>query len=363
MKFSQLFFRNNSFAKDNQSLDLVDLMHKACFVHSDGSGIFSVLQLGLRLQRQIEAIVRDEMDNIGFGELQLSLLQDTQLWEQTKRLDTYGQELFQLKDRKGRMWCLGATAEELMTNVVKTHYHNSDMHLHVYQVGNKYRDELRARAGMIRAKQFVMKDGYSFCTSAQELEEAYKKVREAYERIFKRLGLNYSIVASDSGEIGGSFSEEFVVESEYGEESNGRKLLEVAHIFQLGQVYSAKMDLLDNHKKFVHMGCYGIGVSRLLMALCEQRRDAKGFWGDDAFATFDVVIVALDYHRNEVVKNRAEALYAELKAQGLQVLLDDRNETTGKKLSDSEIICATRRVVVSQRSLDTGMLEWTERKS
>ena len=361
MKFTQLFFRNNFFAKDNQSMDLVDLMRKACFIHQDGSGIFSVLQLGLRLQRQIEAVIREEMDSIGFGEMQLSLLQDTQLWEQTQRLDSYGQELFQVKDRKGHMWCLGATAEELITNVVKTHYQNSDMHLHVYQVGNKYRDELRARAGMIRSKQFVMKDGYSFCTSSEELDEAYRGVRAAYERIFKRLGLAYSIVASDTGEIGGSFSEEFVVESEYGEDSNGKKLLEVAHIFQLGQVYSEKMDLRDNLKQFVHMGCYGIGVSRLMMALCEQRRDAKGFWGDDAFSTFDVIITALDYHRNEAVRAHAESLYIELRGQGLQVLLDDRNETTGKKLSDSEILCAKRRVVVSQRGIDAGTLEWTER--
>ena len=361
MKFSQLFFRNNFFAKDNQSLDLVDLMRKACFIHQDGSGVFSMLQLGLRLQRRIETVVREEMEAIGFGEMQLSLLQDTQLWEQTQRIDSYGQELFQLKDRKGHSWCLGATAEELITNVVKTHYQNADMNLRLYQVGNKYRDELRARAGLIRAKQFVMKDAYSFCTSAEALDEGYTEVRGAYERIFQRLGLDYSIVASDSGEIGGSFSEEFVVESEFGEEVDGKKLLEVGHIFKLGQTYSEKMGLKDNLQQFVHMGCYGIGISRLLMALCEQRRDAKGFWGDDAFATFDVVITSLDYHRNEAVKDRAETLYAELRGQGLQVLLDDRNETTGKKLSDSEIVCAKRRVVVSQRGIDAGELEWSER--
>ena len=138
MKFSQLFFRNNFFDKQNQNLELIDLMRKACFVHQDSSGIYSTLGLGLKLQQKLEAVIRAEMESIGFSEIQLSILQDTKLWKQTQRLDSYGQELFRLKDRKGHELCLSATAEELITDIVKNHYQGSKMNLNVFQIGNKY---------------------------------------------------------------------------------------------------------------------------------------------------------------------------------------------------------------------------------
>lgn len=363
MKFSQLFFRNNFFDKQNQNLELIDLMRKACFVHQDSSGIYSTLGLGLKLQQKLEAVIRAEMESIGFSEIQLSILQDTKLWKQTQRLDSYGQELFRLKDRKGHELCLSATAEELITDIVKNHYQGSKMNLNVFQIGNKYRDEIRARAGLVRAKQFIMKDGYSFYSEESDLIEMYAQIKASYEKIFSFFGLKYEIISSDNGEIGGKSSEEFLIESEYGEEINGKKMLELGHIFQLGQEYSQKMGLVDNMKNSVYMGCYGIGVSRLLMALCESHKDQYGFWGDDSFSTFDLIISAIDYHRNEEVKSLSESLYQQYKSKGINVLLDDRADNAGKKMTDAELIGVKKRLVISQQAIEKGQFEVLTRKT
>lgn len=363
MKFSQLFFRNNFFDKQNQNLELIDLMRKACFVHQDSSGIYSTLGLGLKLQQKLESVIRAEMESIGFSEMQLSILQDTKLWKQTQRLDSYGQELFRLKDRKGHELCLSATAEELITDIVKNHYQGSKMNLNVFQIGNKYRDEIRARAGLVRAKQFIMKDGYSFYSDESDLIEMYTQIKASYEKIFSFFGLKYEVISSDNGEIGGKSSEEFLIESEYGEEIQGKKMLELGHIFQLGQEYSQKMGLVDNVKNNVYMGCYGIGVSRLLMALCESHKDQYGFWGDDSFSTFDLVISAIDYHRNESVKALSDDLYQKYKARGINVLLDDRSDNAGKKMTDAELIGVKKRLVISHQAMEKSQFEVLTRKT
>lgn len=360
MKFSQLFFRNNFFDKNNQSLDLIELMKKSCLIHQDASGIYSMLGLGVILQQKIETTIRQKMQDVGFNEMHLSILQDCALWQKTGRIDSYGQELFRLKDRKGHEFCLSATAEELITQIVKDHYQGSKLSLNVFQIGEKYRDELRARGGMTRGKQFIMKDGYSFYSDENEFIQMYQEVKKTYQDIFDHFNLKYEVVSSDNGEIGGKSSEEFLVESQYGE--GDRKLLEIAHIFQLGQEYSQKMELHDNLKSFAHMGCYGIGVSRLLTALCEQHRDEFGFWGDDNFSTFETVICAIDYHRNEEVKKMSDELYQKLKRSGIQVLLDDRQENAGKKMTDSELIGIQKRIVISRQAMEKNSFELLIRK-
>ena len=363
MKFSQLFFRNNFFDKQNHNLELIDLMRKACFVHQDSSGIYSTLGLGLKLQQKLESVMRTEMESIGFSEVQLSILQDTKLWKQTQRLDSYGQELFRLKDRKGHELCLSATAEELITDIVKNHYQGSKINLNVFQIGNKYRDEIRARAGLVRAKQFVMKDGYSFYSEESDLIAMYAQIKSSYEKIFSFFDLKYEIISSDNGEIGGKSSEEFLIESEYGEEINGKKMLELGHIFQLGQEYSQKMGLVDNIKNNVYMGCYGIGVSRLFMALCENHKDKHGFWGDDSFSTFDLIISAIDYHRNDSVKILSDELYQKYKLKGVNVLLDDRSDNAGKKMTDAELIGVKKRLVISHQAMEKSQFEVLTRKT
>lgn len=363
MKFSQLFFQNNFFERDHENFELIDLMRKSCLVHQDSSGIYSWLSLGLMLERKVEQIIHEEMIEAGFSEVRLSLMQDADLWRQTGRFDTYGAELFTLKNRKGHDFCMGATCEEAITQIVKNHYNNSEMNLHVYQIGNKYRDELRTKAGLMRAKEFIMKDAYSFCSTEQALEETYQKVRQAYCNIFERLGLEYFIASSDNGEIGGKSSEEFHCESIYGEaEFEGKQTLEIAHIFNLGQEYSRKMEVYNNVKEFVHMGCFGIGISRIVMALLEKQRDDLGFWGTESFNTFHTVISVIDYKVEEHAQ-LAQSIYQHLKKQGVQVLLDDRQIQAGKKMADSELIGCVRRIIVSKQSLLKQQLEVLDRKT
>lgn len=362
MRYSNLFFNNNFFDRNHEQSDLIDLMRKSCFVHQDSSGIYSFLSLGLKLEKTIEKIIQEEMDEIGFSEIRLSILQDADLWKSTGRFNTYGEELFKLQNRKKHEFCLAATCEEAITTIVKDHYNGSNMNLNVYQIGNKYRDELRAKAGLMRSKEFIMKDGYSFCSNEQDLENIYQKVKQAYCNIFNRLGLKYQIVTSENGEIGGKSSEEFLCYSQYGEaDLNGENALEIAHIFNLGQEYSSKLSLKNGSNQFIYMGCFGIGISRLLMALLEQQRDNLGFYGTESFHTFHTIITVLDYKKEEH-KRVALQIYNALKSKGVNVLLDDRDIQAGKKMADSELIACCTRVVVSKSSILNNQYEILSRK-
>ena len=363
MKFSQQFFSNGSFEQDNSKLDLTELARKACFIHQDAAGVYSWLSLGLAAEKRIEAIVREEMDNAGFCETRLSLLQDADLWRQSGRLDSYGEEMMRLTGRSGRLMCLGATCEELALTLIKTHYNKTDVNLGLYQIGNKYRDELRTRGGLARAKEFTMKDAYSFNSTENGARVAYEAMRDAYRRVFARLGLDAIVKSSDNGEIGGRSSEEFHVLSELGEdETDGQRSMECAHIFDLGDRYSRAMGLTSADGSFVKMGCFGIGVSRLAMLLMSRQRDDRGFWGSEAFATFDTVITALDWAREEN-REAATRIYQALRAAGKNALLDDRMGQAGKKLADAELIACRRRVVVSKRGLADGRFEVLDRRS
>ena len=363
MKFSNLFFNNNFFERNHNDFDLIDLMRKSCLVHQDTSGIYSFLSLGLILEQKIEKIIKEEMNDIGFSEIRLSILQDADLWKSTGRFDTYGEELFKLKNRKKHDFCLAATCEEAITNIVKNHYNGSNMNVNVYQIGNKYRDELRAKAGLIRSKEFIMKDAYSFCSNEIDLENIYQKVKIAYCNIFNRLGLKYEIISSDNGEICGKSSEEFLCYSEYGEtDLNTKNALEVAHIFNLGQEYSSKLSLRNGSNEFIFMGCFGIGISRLLMALLEQQRDNLGFWGSNTFSTFNTIITVIDYKKEEHQKIGLE-IYNHLKNKGISVLIDDRDIQAGKKMSDAELICCENRIIVSKNTISNNQYEILNRKN
>lgn len=360
MKFSQLFFYNNFFERNNEKFELIDLMRKSCIVHQDSSGIYSWLSLGVILRRKIESIIQEEMENIGFSQIELSILQEQKLWEKTNRINAYGGELFQLRNRKNNTFILGATCEESITNIVINHYNkSSNINISVYQIGNKYRDELRARSGLVRSKEFVMKDGYSFCNTEIELENIYQNVKQAYCNIFNKLGLSYTIVKTDNGEIGGKYSEEFHCVSSLGE-GEDEKTLEIAHIFNLGQEYSTKMGLVNNLNENLYMGCFGIGVSRLMMALLEQQRDKFGFWGNDNFYTYDLVISVIDYEKN---KDFANQIYLYAKSKGLSVLLDDRNIQAGKKMADSELIGIKKRLIISNQAIEKNQFELLDRKN
>lgn len=361
MKFTNLFFYSNHFERDNNKLDLIDLMAKAGITHQESAGIYSMMSLGLMLEKQITQKIEQEMDNLGFSQVKLSLLQDGSLWETTGRMQSYGEELFKVRNRKSKTFCLAATAEESITSLYKSYYNRLNANMNVYQIGNKYRDEMRARGGLCRGKEFVMKDGYSFSSNEDNLKQVYSEVKQAYLRIFKHFGLDVKTIVSDNGEMGGSYSEEFVVQSELSDNEDG--YLELGHIFQLGTKYSEAFDLKDDKGQFVHMACYGIGVSRLLMLLLSKQRDQFGFYGTENFRTFDYVITAIDYEKNDNIKNQANDIYQYLISKGFKVLLDDRKGSAGKKMSDSELIACRYRIVVSKQNFEASQVEILERKT
>jgi prolyl-tRNA synthetase len=366
-------------------------------VRKIAAGIYVFMPLGLKVLRKVENIVREEMDAAGANELSLSILQPRELWDESGRWDNMGDEMMRLKDRHGREFCLGPTHEEIITEVVRGEVSSHrDLPFNLYQIGNKYRDEMRPRFGLMRAREFLMKDAYSFHRDEADLAREYKNMGAAYERIFSRLSLDFRKVAADGGIFGDSDSHEFIAFSDSGEaevlfceacdfsstselmEKRGEPLetcplcgaglnkkqgVEVGQIFKLGDKYSKSMGL--NYKdenmteRAVQMGCYGIGISRTLQTVIEQHSDESGIIWPEAVAPFAVEVVIADMKKEEQVK-LAEEVYAKLKAASLDVLLDDRAERAGVKFKDADLIGAPVRITVGKKAGE-GRVEFKRR--
>ena len=525
------------------------LMLRAGMVRQLASGIYSWLPMGLRVLRKIEAIVREEMDNAGALELLLPGVQPAELWQESGRWQDYGPELLRLKDRHQRDFCLGPTHEEVITSIVKNEIRSyRQLPLNLYQIQTKFRDEVRPRFGIMRGREFIMKDAYSFDVSKENSKHAYDKMYKAYERIFDRLGLDYSAVEADTGSIGGSSSHEFHVLADSGEDNIAfcktanfaanvetialpapkldrpapketmttvatpgvktidqlcekleipasktvktlivkgtesllavvvrgdhelnavkaealenvsipisfatkkdikdiigteagsigpvgltipvvidhsvavmsdfvcganqqdkhlcgvnwerdlplaqsadlrqaqdgdlcpggknsetltiRKGIEVGHVFALGRKYSRAMNAFctndEGEKTLLFMGCYGIGVSRIVAAAIEQNHDQRGIIWPVSIAPFEISIVAIGYNRSEKVKQASEDIYQQLSDSGIEVLLDNRNERPGVLFSDMELIGIPHRITVGEKSLDKNQIEYSNRKS
>ncbi len=525
------------------------LMLRAGMVRQVAAGIYDWLPLGLRVLRKVEAIVREEMNNSGALEVLLPGVQPAELWQQSGRWEDYGPELLRLKDRHKRDFCLGPTHEEVITEIVKNEVRSyRQLPLNLYQIQTKFRDEVRPRFGIMRGREFIMKDAYSFDVSKEGLQKAYDIMYQAYEKIFTRLGLEFSIVEADNGAIGGSSSHEFHVLADSGEDdiafckeldfaanvetitlpmptesraaptedmtlvdtpgaktidqlteslqvkasqtvktlivkgTDGlvalilrgdhelnsvkaeaveniispisfasqeevkaaigtepgsigpvglnipiiidqsvavmsdficganqqekhltgvnwerdlplpqaadlrqaqcgdpcpgatkgetisiRRGIEVGHVFQLGRKYSRSMNAYclneQGEKTLLFMGCYGIGVSRIVAAAIEQNHDQRGIIWPQALAPFSVCIVAISYNRSEKVKSAADQLYQKLQDCGIEVLLDNRNERPGVLFSDMELIGIPHRITVGEKSLDNYQLEYKHRSA
>jgi len=522
------------------------LMLKAGLIRRLASGLFTWMPLGLRVLRKVERIVREEMDRAGALEVAMPAVQPAELWRETGRWDKYGHLLLRMTDRHDRDFCFGPTHEEVITDIARRELRSyKQLPVNFYQVQVKFRDEIRPRFGVMRAREFIMKDAYSFDTDQAGLEESYRKMHDAYVAIFERLGLGFRVVDADSGEIGGSRSQEFMVLADSGEDgiawcdednyaSNvetaatlppegkapaptrdlekistpncktiedlaaflditavqtlktlivdgddgpialvlrgdhelnaikadripgvaepltmadpttiqkatgsvpgyagpigldipvfydhataamsdfviganevdmhyvgvnfGRDIdvpetvdlrnvvegdptpggkgtlkiargIEVGHIFQLGTVYSVSMNATvqdkDGKDATMAMGCYGIGVTRIVGAAIEQNHDEKGIIWPEPLAPFDVVLVPINMHRSDAVREASEALYEELQSIGLDVLFDDRDARPGVKFADAELIGIPHRLVVSDRGLEAGELEYRHRR-
>ncbi len=547
MRASQYFLSTLKEAPNEAELPSHKLMLRAGMIKRLSSGLYTWMPLGLRVLRKVEAIVREEMNRAGAIELLMPAIQPAELWQESGRWEFYGKELLRVKDRHERDFCVGPTHEEVITDAVRKEVKSyKQLPLNFYQIQTKFRDEVRPRFGVMRAREFVMKDAYSFHTDFDSLKATYQGMYDAYCRVFTRLGLDFRPVAADTGSIGGTGSHEFQVLADSGEDViaycptsgfaanielaeavapatprpaasqpltkvvtpgvktmadlvaflkqdiktmvkaivvegdegapvllmvrgdhelnevkaekiagiklpltfaspesiiaafgarpgslgpvgfKGRMIadrtvaamadmvtggneddvhltgvnfgrdcpepevadlrnvvegdpspdgqgeirlcrgIEVGHVFQLRKKYAEAMDCgfldQDGKRQIMEMGCYGIGVSRVVAAAIEQGFDERGIIFTDAMAPFTVSIVPMGYRRSESVKAAADALYAELVAAGVDVLLDDRDERPGVLLADSELIGIPHRVVIGDRGLKEGKVEYQGRR-
>lgn len=367
------------------------ILVKGGYIKQHAAGIYTYLPLAYKIIKKIENIVREELDNIGCSELLMPAMQSKDLWMESGRWEVYGKELVRLKDRHDREFALGPTHEEVITAVVRDSINSyKKLPLALYQIQNKFRDEFRPRFGLMRGREFIMKDLYTFHVNEEDLDVWYLKVRQAYINILDRMGLTYRIVGADSGQIGGSASEEFMVLCDIGEDliaystesdfANNVELcklnegdpspdgkgvikhakgIEVGHIFKLGTKYSQAMKLnfvdVDGVKKPVIMGCYGIGISRLIMAILEQHNlDLKVLWPNEV-TPFDIHFIPMDKETSESYKAGYE-VYTKLLDKGYEVLFDDRSETAGVKFNDADLIGCKYRIIAG-RKMAEGILE------
>ncbi len=547
MRASQFFFSTLKEAPAEAELPSHKLMMRAGMIRRVASGLYNWMPIGFRVLKKVEAIVREEMNRAGAIELIMPAVQPAELWQESGRWEFYGKELLRLKERHERDFCVGPTHEEVITDIVREEVRSyKQLPLNFYQVQTKFRDEVRPRFGVMRAREFVMKDAYSFHTDFESLKQTYQVMYDAYCRIFQRLGLQFRPVAADTGSIGGTGSHEFQVLADSGEDviaycptsdyaanielaeavapntprpaaavalekihtpkvktiadlvaflnvdikqtvkaivveaEDGAPVLmllrgdhelneikaekiagikspltfatpesiqrafsaqpgslgpvgfqgriiadrtvavmadmicganeddhhllgvnfgrdcaepevadlrnvvagdpspcgqgelalcrgiEVGHVFQLRTKYSEAMkcEFLDREGKLqpMEMGCYGIGVSRIVAAAIEQNFDERGIIFTDAMAPFTVDIVPMGYRRSEAVQQAADQLYADLTALGVDVLLDDRDERPGVLLADGELIGIPHRVVIGDRGLKEGVVEYQHRQ-
>jgi prolyl-tRNA synthetase len=547
MRVSQFFLSTTKEAPADAEIVSHRLMLRAGLIRRLAGGIYSWLPLGLRVVRKVEAIVREEMNRAGAIEVFMPAIQPAELWQESGRWQKYGPELLRLKDRHEREFCVGPTHEEVITDIARREIRSyRQLPVHFYQIQTKFRDEIRPRFGVMRGREFTMKDGYSFHAGYDDLVREYRNMHDTYTRIFTRMGLAFRAVAADTGSIGGTGSHEFHVLADSGEDAiaycpqsdyaanvelaealppaaprgpasepmkkvptpdktrcedvaallalplqrtvkaiavvhdeafhllllrgdhdlneiktqklpgldpfrfateaeivrhlgckpgyigpvgappsirviadrsvaamsdfvcgandegfhltgvnfgrdvpepalvadirnvqrgdpspdgNGTveivRGIEVGHIFQLRTKYSEAMKatFLDDQGKerVFEMGCYGIGVTRIVGAAIEQGHDDRGIVWPDPIAPFRVAIVPLGYRRSEAVRKHADELYARLQAAGVEVLLDDRDERPGVLLADVELIGIPHRVVIGDRGLKDGKIEYQRR--
>ena len=367
--------------------DSVAISHKFLvrggYIHQLTSGVWSLLPLGFRVYQKVENIIREEMCLIGGEELRMPSLQPKELWTESGRWDTIDPPLFKMKDRHNKYLALGSTHEEVITKIAKFFIESyKDLPKYVFQIQNKFRNELRPTAGLLRTREFVMKDMYSFHSSIQDLDTYYLKVIKAYKRIYRRCGLEPIVVNASSGTIGGNMSNEFMILAESGEDNllfckkcgwaanvevgsqesfcpkcNSKLTIktgiEVGHIFKLGSVYSQKMKAFfvdqKGRQQPLISGCYGIGLERLMATIIELNHDKGGIIWPANVSPFDVHLLGLGLD-DKIILRRAQEVYKKLKLSGFDVLFDDRSESAGVKFNDSDLIGIPIRLVVSRKS-------------
>ncbi len=394
MKWSETGIKTLREAPADVSLPGHALLVRGGFIKKLSAGLFTYGPFLVRSIQKFENIVREELNRKNCVEILMPMVQPREVWDQSGRWSLYGDILQRMKNRQGQEFCLGPTHEEVISDYVKNHIKSyKDLPFCLYQIQTKFRDEIRPRFGLLRAREFIMKDAYSFDENEQQAKESYKKMREVYTRIFSRLNVPFRVVKADSGEIGGDQSEEFHILAEHGEDEllftdsfavnkeicpdlkagdkapDGQTLkssrgIEVGHIFYLGDKYSKKMEVgyLDRQgkKQNVQMGCYGIGISRVVQAVVEQNYDQNGLIWPKAVAPFTVHICLLD-PEDKKTQQVAYDLYKIFQEKKLDVFLDDRKESAGVKFKDADLLGFPLRINVGERDRKKGLIELLER--
>lgn len=396
MRQSKLFTRTKKEAPSDEVSKNAEFLIRGGFVHKEMAGVYSYLPLGFRVLKKIENIIREEMNKINGQEILMSTFQPKENWEKTGRWKTMT-DLYKVSDSSSREVALGPTHEEIVVPILKNYISSyKDLPVAVYQIQNKFRMELRAKSGLLRGREFIMKDMYSFHCSKEDFEEFYEKVKDAYKTIFQRVGIGHlTYLTFAPGGTFSQYSHEFQTLAPTGEdtiyvdEENGlavnkdvlndevleqlnlkkeklveQKAIEVGNIFDLKTKYSAPFDLsftdAKGEKHVVLMGCYGIGLGRLMGTIVEALSDDQGIVWPESVAPFSVHLLSLS--EDETVKNEAEKIYETLLQNNLEVLFDDRADVSaGEKFADADLLGLPWRAVVSARSLKEGGIELKKR--
>ena len=408
MKFSSFFIPTLKNIPAEAEIISHQLMIRAGMIKQASAGIYSWLPLGLKVLKKIEHIVRDEQNKAGAIEVLMPTIQSADLWIKSGRYEDYGKEMLRIQDRSGREMLYGPTNEELITDIFQSYITSyKDLPKNFYHIQWKFRDEVRPRFGVMRGREFLMKDNYSFDLTKKESKISYNKMFTAYIKTFLRMGLTPISLRAETGPIGGNLSHEFQILAKTGESTlyydkdlekidpetiNPDKLqsyyaavddlhdekncpiskeqlkiskgIEVGHIFYFGTKYSEKLSAFVQNNKgkktAVHMGSYGIGISRLVGAIIEAFHDDKGIKWPISVAPFHVSLINLMIDDKACAK-MANIMYEKISNSKLDVLYDDRDCSIGKKLSDNDLIGIPYQVIIGKRDLKDNIVQLKNR--
>ncbi|USO01401.1 MAG: proline--tRNA ligase [Alphaproteobacteria bacterium] len=409
MRRSQFFIPTLKETPKEATIPSHRLMLRSGMIHQTTSGIYSWLPLGQSVLANVSRIIKEEMDNAGAQHISMPTIQPAFLWEKSGRYDAYGKEMLRMRDRHDRDMLYGPTAEEVVTDLVASYVTSyKQLPFTLYQINAKFRDEIRPRFGVMRGREFTMKDAYSFDCTFEDAQKSYEAMFQAYIKTFRRMSLNVIPVKADPGAIGGNMSHEFHVVAETGESglyyektieslrdtgtlttTEARNYyaasddmhdpdtcpiskenlcisrgIEVGHIFYLGTKYTEVMNFgiagENNTTLYPHMGCYGIGVTRVIGALIETFHDKKGICWPSSVAPFLVGLINIRID-NEDTQRLANTLYTSLKNAGISVLYDDRNERSGGKFADMDLIGCPWQVTIGPRDAKENKIELKNR--
>ncbi len=415
MRLSRYFMPTLREAPSDAQIVSHQLMLRAGMIRQEAAGIYAWLPLGLRVLKKIEQIVREEMDRAGAVEVLMPTLQLAELWRESGRYDDYGEEMLRIKDRHERDLLYGPTAEEVITDIFRAYVKSyRDLPKNLYNIQWKFRDERRPRFGVMRGREFLMKDAYSFDLDEAAARRAYNRMFLAYLNVYARLGLKAIPVRADTGPIGGDLSHEFIILADTGEsevfahrdlvemgapgpdldwdgdlqplvdertrlyaasdemhdparwadipeaERMSARGIEVGHIFYFGEKYSKPMKAVvagpDGTERPVQMGSYGVGVSRLVAAIIEASHDPAGIVWPDSVAPFGAAVVNLRVGE-AAVDAVAEQAYRALSAAGKEPLLDDRDERPGAKFASLDLVGVPWQLIVGPKGVADGVVE------